>query len=165
MRTLMLLVFVFVTCGAGNTQKGTAPDGYYPLSYSGDTYTGTVKDTEDRRITLEYRNKSRTETFVGITTEPCMAPVKANPTTAKELHLTAIPKGSNITVLYSRKKIKRADGPKEEVNVVIGFWFNELNGEKLNNPPHIPCFAGGANFTHYGRVIALRRASALLIAD
>ena len=149
MRRSILISSVVLACVIGRAQRGTAPPGYYPIGYSGETYTGTVVDSEDRRITLEYRSKSKTETFVGITAEPCVAPVKGDPRTAKELHLTTIPKGSNITVFYKRKKFKNAEGSQEDANVMIGFWFNELNGDKLNNPPLIPCFTGGAFFKYY----------------
>ncbi len=149
MRTPTLPLVLFVACATGNTQRGTAPDGYYPTSYSGDTFTGKIVETEERKLALEYSNKSKTEQFVGVTTEPCMAPVKSNVRTTKELHLTAIPKGSIITVLYNTKKVKGTNGKKEEVHVVIGFSFNELNGEKLSNAPLIPCFSGGTSFSHY----------------
>ena len=142
---LLFLLLSLVTYA----QRGTAPDGYYPGDYSGDTYTGKVVDAEDRKVTLEYNNKSKTEQFVGVTIEPCMAPLKRNARTTKELHLTAIPKGSVITVLYSTRKIKGSDGRKEQAHIIIGFSFDEVNGEKLHNAPIIPCFTGATSFTHY----------------
>ena len=150
MRSRILASCLVAGCAAAFAQHGTAPAGYYPASYSGDTFTGKVVGAEERKITLEYTNKSKTEQFVGVTAEPCMAPVKANVRTVKELHLTAIPLGSVITVLYTTKKLKNADGQKEEVHFVIGLSFVEVNGESLHNAPIIPCFTGATSFTYYG---------------
>ncbi len=134
MRRSAISLALLLSC-TGYAQRGTAPPGYYPVGYSGDTFTGKVVVAEERKITLEYSGKSKTEQFTGVTTEPCMAPLKKDVRTVKEMHLTAIPIGSTITVLYNTKKIKRSDGSKEEVHIVIGFLFNELNGEKLSEPP------------------------------
>jgi hypothetical protein len=133
-------------CVPGAAQKGTAPNGYYPGDYSGDTYTGKVVVTEERQITLEYTHKSKTESFTAVAGQPCTVPAKSKPGTVKEVPLLAIPKGSVITVFYSTKKTKEPDGTKREAHVMIGFFFNEVNGEKLTDPPFIACISGGGFF-------------------
>jgi hypothetical protein len=127
-------------------QKGSAPSGYYPDGYGGDTYTGTVVGTDEHQITLEYTHKGKTESFTAVALHPCVATLKPKPLTAKEMPLTAIPRGSLMTVLYSNKKVKRPDGTMGEDHVMIGFAFIKLNGQTVTEPAMIPCFQGPARF-------------------
>ncbi len=146
MRGRLLPSAFLVFCVAGIAQKGSAPSGYYPEGYRGDTYTGTVVGTGEHQITLEYTHKGKTESFTAVASHPCVAPLKAKPGAAKEMPLRAIPIGSQITVLYSNKKVKRPDGTTGEDHVMIGFAFSKLNGQTVTDPAMIPCFEGFARF-------------------
>ncbi len=55
-RTVLTMVFLITFCVSVFGQHGSAPDGYYPPGYSGDTWTGEVVSTDDttREITLTY---------------------------------------------------------------------------------------------------------------
>lgn len=147
MRPKIAILLLMSTCLLGMAQKGTAPNGYYPPGYSGDTFTGKVVETEQHKITLEYTTKSKTERFTGVITQPCMAPVKIkSEVMAKELPLTDIPHGSVILVLYNTDKVKQPDGSQQDTHILIGFSFLELNGKTANNPPLIRCGGGYSKF-------------------
>jgi len=55
-----------VSAGVSVAQKGTAEADYYPLGFSGDTWTGEVTafDNEARTLTLKYTNGKEVLTFV-----------------------------------------------------------------------------------------------------
>lgn len=138
MRRLLVLLFASSVVLA---QKGSAPPGFYPGNYNGDTFTGSVVQTTADTIVLEYRNGGKGETFTGSTEKACMAPVKSDPHQMRELHLPAIPAGSVLTVFYNSEKIKQPDGTKVQKNVILALRFDEVNGQKLTNPnrPVIMC--------------------------
>ena len=56
---------------AAKAQHGTAADGYFPVGYEGDTWTGAVTTTDDttRTVNLTYSSKKKTETFTGVLKE------------------------------------------------------------------------------------------------
>src|SRR6185437_15142368 len=120
-------------------QKGSAPPGFYPNNYNGDTFTGEVVAANDRELTLAYHKRSNTELFVGTTESACMAKTKQGQ--MKELHLTAIPKGTVLTAFYNSESEKQPDGTKKKANVIIAVRFDVLEGQKLTNPdrPVISC--------------------------
>src|SRR5258708_3020198 len=55
-RAFAAVVFVVLYSGVSLAQKGKAEPDYYPLGYSGDTWTGQVTafDNEQRTLTLTY---------------------------------------------------------------------------------------------------------------
>jgi hypothetical protein len=122
-------------------QKGSAPEGFYPGNYHGDTFTGTVTQASSDSLTLEYRNGNKAEVFSGTIEKACMAPTRQDPHTMKELHLTAIPKNSVLTVFYNGATVKDAGGGKHEQKIILALRFDEVNGQKLTNPgrPVIMC--------------------------
>jgi hypothetical protein len=122
-------------------QKGSAPSGFYPGNYNGDTFTGTVMRVEADSLTLEYRSGANGEVFSGTIERPCMAPSKSDPHQARELHLSAIPLGSVLTVFYNNVRTKEPDGSKHQKNLILALRFDEVNGQRLNNPnrPVIMC--------------------------
>src|SRR5262249_44756768 len=81
----------------------SAPDGYYPRGYSGDTWTGEVVSTDDttREITLTYTNKNKSETFTGILIENYQEKTKDG--SMKELKPSGIPNAAHITVFHKPK--------------------------------------------------------------
>lgn len=67
----MKRLFVALTClilcaGAALAQRGKAPPDFYPMGYSGDTWTGEVTafDNEQRTLTLTHGNGKNVSTFV-----------------------------------------------------------------------------------------------------
>ena len=67
-RLLVWLVAIFICNGASLAQKGTAEPDYYPMNYTGDTWTGVVTgiNEDTREFTLTYKKGDKNETFVGI---------------------------------------------------------------------------------------------------
>lgn len=92
-------------------QHGTAPNDYYPSSYSGDTWSGEVTSTNDetREITLTYTKGSKTETFTGVLQEGYK--VKLKDGTPHELKPSEISKGTHLMVFYTQRT--RKDGEKK----------------------------------------------------
>ena len=127
-------------------QKGTAPSGFYSPSYHGDTFSGEVTKVEgDKTVTLQYSHGAKTETFTGTIADVCRAPLKSNAHEFKELHLSAIPQGTVVTVFYNSEK--RKDGDTKQIeNVILGIRFDKVNGQMLTDPgrPVIPCSKSGA---------------------
>ena len=59
------IAVVLLLCGIPSfAQYGTAPQGgYFPASYNGDIFTGTVTAAEGDQLTLTYTKGSKTDTF------------------------------------------------------------------------------------------------------
>jgi hypothetical protein len=134
-------LFNMLAIGFANAQKGTAPSGYYPVGYGGDIFSGEFVPSDDATaVKLVYKNGSRTESFEGRIETACHAPTQASPRTTKELHLSAIPAGTVLTVYYSSTMVK-VDGKKVHTNLIWGMRFDLVNGQKLTDPdrPIISC--------------------------
>ena len=129
-----------VICSA-NAQKSTTPSGYYPIGYNGDIFSGEFVPSDDANaIKLVYKNGSKTESFDGRIETACQAPTRANPHITKELHLSAIPAGTALTVYYTPTAVK-VDGKKVHTNLIWGIRFDLVNGKGLTDPnrPIISC--------------------------
>jgi len=138
---LALSLFCTIALHYANAQKGTAPPGYYPIGYNGDIFSGELVPSDDANgVKLVYKNGTKDESFEGRIESPCQAPTQANPRVTKELHLSAIPEGSVITVYYSPATVK-VEGKKVHTNSVWGIRFDMVNGQKLTDPkrPIISC--------------------------
>lgn len=132
-------------------QKGTAPPGFYPPNYHGDTFSGEVIKVEgEKTLTLQYSHGAKTEIFTGTIADVCRAPLKSDAHDLKELHLSAIPQGTVLTVFYNPEKKKAGDTTQIE-NVILGIRFDRVNGKTLTNPdrPVIVCSKGGAGVRLY----------------
>jgi hypothetical protein len=92
-------------------QHGTAPNGYYPVGYNMDTWTGAVSTTNDAtgEITLEYAGKKGSETFTGVLRPDYKITLKDG--TQHTLKPSDFPKGARLLVYYS-PKTKKVDGNK-----------------------------------------------------
>jgi hypothetical protein len=90
-------------------QHGSAPDGYYPFGYAGDTWSGEVTSTNDdtREITLTYTKGSKTETFTGVLQEGYK--VKLKDGTSPELKASEVSKGTHLMIFYIPKTKKDGD--------------------------------------------------------
>lgn len=113
MKGRLSLVLFAMFCTPSFGQHGSAPQGYYPLGYAGDIWTGEVVSTDDatREITLTYTDGKKSETFTGILKENYQ--VKMKDGSMKELKPSGIPKGARITVYYEART-KKVDGKKEK---------------------------------------------------
>jgi hypothetical protein len=67
-RAFFFLTLTLACCAAAAAQKGTAEPDYYPLNYSGDTWTGevTAVDNDKRELTLTYAKGKKPETFIAV---------------------------------------------------------------------------------------------------
>jgi hypothetical protein len=147
-RVFLLSLIICKAALPSLAQKGSAMPGFYPSNYHGETFTGKVVESESDKLSLEYRHGSKQEVFVGVTESACMAETKNRG--VKELHLSAIPKGTVLTAFYNHKTMK--DGTvKREFNSILAIRFDEMNGEKLTNPdrPIIPCSKGAPGMNAY----------------
>jgi hypothetical protein len=65
-RITVALAFLFLCAGVSWPQKGAAESDYYPVGYSGDTWTGEVTafDNDRRTLTLTYTSGKNVQTFV-----------------------------------------------------------------------------------------------------
>ena len=112
--TIFLMTFCFGVFG----QHGTAPNGYYPMGYVGDTWTGEVVSTDDvtREINLSYSNEKKSETFTGVLKDNFQ--VKMKDGSLKELKPSGILKGTRITVLY-QAKTRKVNGNKVKYSEIF----------------------------------------------
>jgi hypothetical protein len=109
-------------------QHGSAPNGYYPPNYGGDTFTGTVAATDDaaQTVTLGYSKGKKTEDFMGRFDHPCSIPTKdGNPMKPSD-----IPVGTDLTAYYNHKTTKVGD-QKQNENVIIALTFNSFQGKPI----------------------------------
>lgn len=99
-------------------QHGTAPNGYYPDGYQGDTWTGIVRSVNPQNfeITLEYKKGKKTETFIGTPAEGYLVHEHSGQT--RPLQPTDIPLGQKITVFYN-SDAKKIAGKKVKINTII----------------------------------------------
>lgn len=121
-RLFLVLVFcAFIAqASVGHPQHGTAESGYYPPSYGGDTFSGTVTKVDDtlREVTLIYPDTAhnKTVTFVGLIATNYIARWKDG--TEHPLKPSDLPVGTKLKVYYMTKEVK-ADGKKTKINTIF----------------------------------------------
>ena len=103
---------------AGRAQHGTAENGYWPMGFNGDTWTGVVSSTNDetREITLTYTKQDKTETFVGVLLDGYK--VKAKDGTPHELKVSEIPRGMRVKTYYIERS-RKVEGKKVKFNEIF----------------------------------------------
>ncbi len=119
---------VFAAClllavaGILHSQHGTAPNGYFPMGFAGDTWTGEVSAVNDanREIALVYTGKKKTESFVGVLQEGYKAKLKDG--TLAELKVSMIHAGTRLRVYYMAKD-RKVDGRKEKFYEIFQIDF------------------------------------------
>ncbi|HXM23060.1 MAG TPA: hypothetical protein VN948_17515 [Terriglobales bacterium] len=126
MRHLLFVVCLLpAVAGVLSAQHGTAPNGYFPMGYNGDTWTGevsAVNDT-DREITLVDTTSKKTETFVGVLQRGYKVKLKNG--NLAELTVSTIPTGTRLRVYYMAKD-RKINGQKEKFYEIFRMEF----------PPH-----------------------------
>lgn len=130
MKMIVLIVTsVVFTIGVYGAQHGTAPPGYYPSNYFGDTWTGTVTSTNDqsREITLTYSKKGKTETFTGVLQPGFKIPFKDG--SMRVLNPSYIPLGTRLVVYYTTRT-EKVNGNKIKTYEI--FKLTTAPGPKTN---------------------------------
>lgn len=112
----MTLCLLFPTLG--QAQHGTAENGYWPMGFNGDTWTGVVSATNDdtREITMTFTKNEKTQTFVGELEEG--HPVKSKDGTEHVLKVSEIPLGTRLRVYYMARE-RKVEGRKVKFYRII----------------------------------------------
>jgi hypothetical protein len=120
-RVLAVLLLIFVVSSLF-AQHGTAANGYFPMGYAGDTWTGDVSAANDasREITLVYNSNKKTETFVGVLQQGYK--VKLKDGSLAELKVSTIPIGTRLRVYYMAKD-RKVNGQKEKFSEIFRMEF------------------------------------------
>ena len=120
--TAVAACFFLLLAEVLNAQHGTAPNGYFPMGYAGDTWTGELSavDQANREITLVYKGKKADEKFVGVLQQGYQ--VKLKDGKVAELKLGMVPLGTRLTVYYMPKTRKIA-GKKEKFYEIFRMDF------------------------------------------
>ena len=118
--------FLLLAIVAASAQHGSAPPGYYPMGYAGDTFTGTITavNPDTRELTLTYSKGEKTENFVGV-----LKPgYRVNGPNGKpmELQMSDIPVGVKVTAYYMAKS-RKVDGKKTRYYEI--FHLREVRSE------------------------------------
>src|SRR5205085_8897216 len=135
MRPLYVFLYVFffsilmLTPGLRG-QHGSAPNGYYPMGYSGDTFTGQVANTNDstREIFLHYEKENKSEDFSGVLEPGYKVEMKNG--TEHELKVSEIPIGTRLTAFYMKKE-RKENGKKIKYNNIFKVLFVLPDQKKL----------------------------------
>jgi len=121
-------------------QKGTAPNGYYPASYAGATFTGLLQtySGDGQQITLLYAKGSKAEIFVGKLAATCNWKTKEG--IAKTFDPSKTPSGTVLTAFYT-SVTKKTEGRKTAENSIIAISFVEVGGKGIPESERtiIPC--------------------------
>jgi hypothetical protein len=122
MRHTVFAVCVFLVAGTLRAQHGTAPNGYFPMGYNGDTWTGQVSAVNDdnHEITLVYNGSKKVETFVGVLQQRYK--VKLKDGSPAELKVSMLPIGTRLRVYYTAKD-RKVNGHKEKFNEIFRMDF------------------------------------------
>ncbi len=122
------VVLFLLLCNLGTAQRGTAENGFWPMDYHGDTFTGKVTSAaDDDTLTLTYERKNRKEEFVGKLEGGCVVPSKDG----SLMHAKDIP-DSSVTAYYKVVSMKIGDQKKKE-NIIFAIKFVQVNGKPLSD--------------------------------
>ena len=124
MRVWVITLGLLMLTGVAAAQHGSAPDGYYPINYAGDTWSGTVTavDLNTREITLSYQDKGKEENFVGTLQKGYRRKDKSGK--FFEVPMTSIPVGSYM-IAYYMAKTRKENGEKTKYLEIFDFKLYE----------------------------------------
>lgn len=127
-------------------QSGTAPSGYYPPTYHGSIFTGTLEmvDENTQEITLVYAKGGKSEQFVGRMESFCRWKVRDG--TAHTFRASDLPKGTVLTAFYNTTT-KKSAGEKSKENSVFAISYVELNGKKIPDEKRLIIFCSEQTYT------------------
>ncbi|HEX8814420.1 MAG TPA: hypothetical protein VF753_02870 [Terriglobales bacterium] len=127
---LVATLFSSLFCAPSLAQYGTAPEGDFPASYNGDTFSGTVTAAETDQLTLTYTKGSKTDTFVGKLAGGCAVPTTNN--SNHKMTAADIPKDT-VMIAYFNRVTKKVDGQKTKENQIIAVSFEVWHGQKISD--------------------------------
>jgi hypothetical protein len=133
-----IILLTFVVCLLANpesdAQKGTAPDGYYPSSYSGSTFTGSFQPSTrgTAAFMLIHMSGEKSETFTAQLESKCKLTNKAGVT--QSFGMEAFSEGAVLTAYYMTSKNKDTH---EKENIAFALSFGEKNGNKIPDDKRI----------------------------
>jgi hypothetical protein len=127
-------------------QSGTAPSGYYPPTYNGSIFTGTLEtvDADTQEIKLAYSKGSKSEHFIGRMESPCRWKEKGGP--VHTFKASDIPKGTVLTAFYNTTTKKSGDQKSKE-NSVFAISYVERNGKKIPDEKRLIISCSDQSFT------------------
>jgi hypothetical protein len=138
--TLLLFSAPLVLVLPANAQKGRAPNGYYPVDFQGDIFTGRAEAARPNleELTLVYTKGKKTEHWVGRLESSCSLKDKAGQ--VHTMHVSDMFEGDLLTVFYVARTIK-ADNVKTTTNWIIALSRAEVDGKKIPEDKQvlIPC--------------------------
>jgi opacity protein-like surface antigen len=113
----MLACALLMATSTARAQHATAPNGYYPLGYTGDTWSGQVSavDPGKREITLTATTKKGAESFVAYV--PGHFSIQKNGK-GYEVQMSDFVVGQGLRVYYMPKTAK-VEGQKVKRNEII----------------------------------------------
>jgi hypothetical protein len=129
MRNHILLFALLFLPLIGSAQYGTAPNNYYPSSYSGSVFKGVVTENSDDQIVLTFTKDDSTQTFTARFETGCSVPT--TPPGGPPIMPGYIPKGTEMTVFFNMRS-KKVDGKKINENVAIAIAFDTWKGHKVS---------------------------------
>jgi hypothetical protein len=120
-KLILLVVVIFMCTCVSLAQKGTAEPDYYPMNYSGDTWTGdvTAVNEDTREFTLIYRKNDKEQSFVGVL--PKRYTVKMKDGSDHEVKMSELI-GMRLKVYYMTKS-KKVNDQKVKTNEVFKIKF------------------------------------------
>jgi hypothetical protein len=124
---ILLSVLLFLPI-IGSAQYGSAPNNYYPDSYTGSVFKGVVTENIDNQIVLTFTKDDSTQTFTGLFETGCSVPT--TPPGGPPLMPADIPKDTAMTAFFNART-KKVDGKKVKENVVIAIAFDTWKGHKM----------------------------------
>lgn len=110
-RLIIAFSFSLLLSVVSPAQKGTAEPDYYPMNYSGDTWTGEVTsvDEQTREFILTYTKGQKTKTFVGVLIKGYTTKMKDG--SDYEIKMSDL-LGLKLTAYYMTKTTKDSNGVK-----------------------------------------------------
>jgi hypothetical protein len=124
----LAVIACLVAASELKAQNGTAPDGYYPATYSGSTFTGTLQPAgnDPSRFTLVYTKNGKSEAFAAQLESKCKLTNKAGVT--QSFGMEAFSEGAVLTAYYRAAKNKTTH---EKENIAFALSFAEKKGSKI----------------------------------
>ncbi|SRR5882762_3098093 len=135
----LLISVAFLIVLELNAQKSTAPNGYYPLGFSGSIFTGSLESvsTDVQELTLSYVKGKKIERFVGKLESTCAWKDKSG--AAHLLGVSDFPKGLVLTVFYIPVTSK-SGGVKTNENLIFALSYAELSGKRIPDDQRVVIF-------------------------
>jgi hypothetical protein len=147
-RKLALVLLACFIPARTNAQKGTAPNGYYPITYNGNIFTGTLEsvDKEKQDITIAYVHGDKTEKFTGRFENRCSWSSKDG--IEHSFGVEDIPKGTVLTVFYKIRTEKMATEKVNE-NSIFAVSYKTLHGNQIPPNKRLIVFCAKPQATHF----------------